>query len=217
MIIHKETVDDLLWNSLDKLMRLECLSKFRLVGGTSLSLLIGHRLSVDIDMFTDSEYGSIDFLEILDTLKSEFPYVDHNEWINEKVGNSCFIGYSSEEVLKLDLFYTDPFVYPIIPIKHIRLSSLEELVAMKLDIIGRGGRKKDFWDIHALLNHFEFQLMLDIYSKRYPYNFTSEEIIQRITVFENADNDPNPNCLLGKYWELIKYDFEELIADYRLQ
>jgi len=211
MTVHRETVNDLLWNSLTKLMSLEYLSEFRLVGGTSLSLLIGHRVSVDIDMFTDNEYGSIDFKNILSNLKADFPYVDHNDWVNESMGNSCFIGNTSDDVVKLDLFYTDAFVYPIIPVKQIRLSSLEEIVAMKLDVIGRGGRKKDFWDIHALLNHFDLKAMFDIYIKRYPYNFTKEELISQLTMFENADTDPDPNCLQRKYWELIKYDFEEEI------
>jgi len=210
----RETVSDLLWTTLEKLMQEEYLSTFRLVGGTSLSLLLGHRMSVDIDMFTDSEYGSIDFLKILEKLKSDFTYVDHNEWVNESIGNSCFIGNSPTESIKLDLFYTDPFVYPILPLEHIRLSSLEEIVAMKLDVIGRAGRKKDFWDIHVLFNHFDLKTMLSIYSKRYPYNFSEEELLEQITFFENADDDPDPNCLLGKHWELIKYDIEEVKQDY---
>jgi hypothetical protein len=37
---------------------------FRLVGGTSLSLQLGHRMSIDIDLFTDADYGSIDFKAI---------------------------------------------------------------------------------------------------------------------------------------------------------
>ena len=37
-------------------MELEELNSFRLVGGTSLSLQIGHRMSVDIDLFTDAVY-----------------------------------------------------------------------------------------------------------------------------------------------------------------
>jgi len=33
---------------------------FRLVGGTALSLHLGHRMSADIDLFTDAAYGSVD-------------------------------------------------------------------------------------------------------------------------------------------------------------
>ena len=70
MEIYKQTVIDRLWDSLVVLMGLECLSGFRLVGGTSVSLLIGHRMSVDIDLFTDAEYGTIDFAAISEKLKN---------------------------------------------------------------------------------------------------------------------------------------------------
>lgn len=94
MVIHKHTVSQLLWYALDKLMRLDYLSDFQLVGGTSLSLLIGHKRSDDLDLFTDSEYGRIDFLNILKRLKLDFPCVEYNQWVNESMGNSCFIGNS---------------------------------------------------------------------------------------------------------------------------
>jgi len=213
--VHRQTVTDLLWHVLKELMDIDNLSNFRLVGGTSLSLLLGHRMSIDIDLFTDSEYRTVDFLEILEVLKSKFKYVNHNGWLNESPGNSCFIGNTSEEIIKLDLFYTDPFVFPIIQHEEIRLSSLQEIAAMKLDVIGRGGRKKDFWDIHELLNHFELSEILDFYPKRYPYNFSRDKLIQQLTNFKTAENDPDPICLLGKYWELIKLDFEDKLEGYR--
>lgn len=51
------TVSPLLKQVLNDLMNEELFSLFRLVGGTSLSLQIGHRMSVDIDLFTAAEYG----------------------------------------------------------------------------------------------------------------------------------------------------------------
>ena len=61
MKLHYDTVKPVLHMALTKLMQLPELESFRLVGGTALSLQKGHRLSVDIDMFTDSYYGSLDF------------------------------------------------------------------------------------------------------------------------------------------------------------
>lgn len=61
MIIHYTTVTPLLKEVLDILMKEETFAPFRLVGGTNLSLRLGHRMSDDIDMFTDAEYGSLDF------------------------------------------------------------------------------------------------------------------------------------------------------------
>ena len=104
MKIYKNTVSEVLWEALIKLMRLEELKEFRLVGGTALSLLIGHRISVDIDLFTDSEYGTIDFDEVFNAINSVFNFVEIGQWGN--------------------------------------------------NVIGNGGRKKDFWDIHELTQSF---------------------------------------------------------------
>ena len=211
MDIKRHTVNDSLWAVLSRLMEVGYLKNFRLVGGTSLSLALGHRMSVDIDLFTDAEYGSVDFLEILENLKNDFSYVDHSDWVNESMGNSCFLGNSARDMIKVDLFYADAFVYPIILREGIRLSSLEEIAAMKLDVIARGGRKKDFWDIHALFDHFDLNSMLDFYSTRYPYHYSSQEILRHLMDFSQADTEPDPNCLNGKYWQLIKLDIEEKV------
>lgn len=210
--IYRETVSDILWETLEQLMNLELLNNFRLVGGTSLSLILGHRLSIDIDMFTDAEYGSIDFKRILDCIKKEFTHVEAENWSTNTMGNTCYLGKDKDNIVKLDLFYTDPFVYPIIEVGNIRLSYLEEIAAMKLEVIGNGGRKKDFWDIHALLDHFSINEMIEFYIKRYPYNHTPEDIKRQLTNFEKAENDFEPICLKGKYWELIKLDIEESIG-----
>lgn len=55
------TVFSLLKDVLIKMMKSEIFTAFRLVGGTSLNLQMGHRESVDIDLFTDSQYDSVDF------------------------------------------------------------------------------------------------------------------------------------------------------------
>ncbi|SOE23544.1 Nucleotidyl transferase AbiEii toxin, Type IV TA system [Spirosomataceae bacterium TFI 002] len=212
--LQKQTVNETLWNCLETIMSLRSFDNFRLVGGTSLSLVLGHRKSIDIDLFSDSNYGSIDFIKLLSILKSEFKYVDHFEWSNQTPGNSCFVGNNENECVKLDLYYTDTFVYPIQLIDQIRLSSLEEIVAMNVDVIGRGGRKKDFWDIHELFDHFDLESMLTIYTKRYQYNFSKQELLNSLVNFEYAEHDPEPICLKGKYWELIKLDFEERIEDF---
>ncbi len=140
-------------------------------------------------------------------------YVSPELWMNNSMGNSCFIGIDKNESVKLDMFYsTDSFVYPIMYYNNIRISSIEEIAAMKLDIIGRksGGRKKDFWDIHALLEIYSLAEILDMYEKRYPYTHSIAEIRKGLLNFQRADHDPDPICLLNKKWELVKLDFEEL-------
>lgn len=64
--LHYNTVSPLLSEVLKSLMRANEFSDFRLVGGTALSLHLGHRMSIDIDLFTNAPYGSINF-DAIDT------------------------------------------------------------------------------------------------------------------------------------------------------
>jgi predicted nucleotidyltransferase component of viral defense system len=213
MKLHTETTSALLWDILNQLMGLGELASFRLVGGTSLSLQLGHRISVDIDMFSDAVYGSINFGMIDSLLQNTFGYVDLGLGNAKGMGKSYFIGYNKDNMVKLDLFYTDPFKYPIIAYQGLRLSRLEEVTAMKLEVIGQNGRKKDFWDIYELRKHFSWKDMLGFYEQRYPYGHTKEELVAKLTDFTLADSDLDPICLKGNYWELIKLDIEEEVRE----
>jgi hypothetical protein len=211
MNLYLNTVSDLLWDALNQLMQIEELNSFRLVGGTSLSLQLGHRESIDIDLFTDADYGSIDFSILETKLTETFPYVDSLSVDLVGMGRSYFIGNNEHELIKLDLFYTDPFVFPLILQQNIRFSSIEEVAAMKFELIANGGRKKDFWDIHELLELYTIDEMIDFYLKRNPYGYSKDELLVKLTDFSNAEDDFTPNCHKEKVWELIKLDFEKLL------
>ena len=51
--------------------------------------------------------------------------------------------------------------------------------------------------------------MLSLYEKRYPYGATKEECVAGLTNFSVADAEPDPICLQGKVWQLVKLDFTE--------
>ena len=214
MRLHLNTVSTLLWNKLQKLMSIEEFNSFRLVGGTSLSLQLGHRESVDIDLFSDSEYGSIDFVELEHILSVTFPYVNTVFSGPVAMGKSFFVGNNEKELVKLDLYYTDSFVFPVVIQENIRFASLEEVAAMKFDLITRGGRKKDFWDVHELLEKYSLDELIKFYLKRYPYGSTQDEIIIQLRDFSVAEDDFTPNCFRDKDWEIIKLDFKDLVEKY---
>ncbi len=207
--LHYNTVSPLLRDILSQLMTQPEFTPFCLVGGTSLSLQLGHRISIDIDLFTDAPYGSLDFHAIQSKLRSMFPYCQGDCGDIVGMGASYIIGNSAFDSIKLDLFYTDPFIRPIKAIDNIRIASIEDIIAMKLDVIGRKGRKKDFWDLHELHDKYAIAEMLTLYAERYPYNHTREELLLGLTNFSLADTDPEPNCLRSKAWPLIKLDFME--------
>ena len=95
----------------------------------------------------------------------------------------------------------------------IRMAAVEDIVAMKMDVVSRGGRKKDFWDLHMLRDYYSIEQMLSLYEERYPYGATREECVNGLTNFSVADAEPDPICLKEKVWQLVKLDFEESICD----
>jgi hypothetical protein len=196
-------------------MAAEEFASFRLVGGTALSLQVGHRESIDIDLFSDVDYGEIDFDSIEKYLKLNFPYVDHFSNSIPGIGKSYLIGENNDNTIKLDIFYTDKFIQPILIEDSIKMASIEEIIAMKLDVIQRGGRKKDFWDLHELFENYNLAQMLALHEQRYPYSHDRELIINNFTNFNFADDEFNPICFRGKYWEFIKEDIEEIIKKFK--
>ena len=211
-MLYYNTVNDLLKNSLITLMNAPVFQNFRLVGGTALSLQIGHRESIDIDLFSDAEYGTLNFKEIEDFLRNNFDHVDFLD-VPPAMGKAYFVGNNENSTIKLDIFYTDTFIQPFIEVDGIRMATIEEIIAMKVDVIQRGGRKKDFWDLHNLLDSYSINQMIELHEQRYPYTHDRNLIIQNFISFEQADDDFDPICYKGKYWAFIKEDFEEIIKN----
>lgn len=205
------TVTPALKQILETLMNVPSLNLFRLVGGTSLSLQLGHRESVDIDLFTDSVYSSINFNELDAALKSTFENITWTDGIVTGMGKSYDITINNESV-KVDVFYSsEKFIQPPLVKNGIRLATIEEIIAMKLEVVAHGGRKKDFWDLHELSPRYSLQKMMDLYKERNPDGVDQEWMKKNFTDFEKADSDFDPVCLRGKYWELIKLDLVEFV------
>ena len=157
----------------------------------------------------------IQFHLLQDILRREFPYCQGDCGEIVGFGTSYLVGNSTNDNVKVDLFYTDPFIRQMEQRDKIRMASVDDIVAMKMDVISRGGRKKDFWDLHLLHNHYHYSIeqMLSLYEERYPYGATHEECINGLLNFSVADSDPDPVCLQNKYWQLIKLDFTEWIEN----
>ena len=209
--LHWNTVKPLLKEILEEIITESIFKPFRLVGGTSLSLQMGHRMSVDIDLFTDNEYGTIDYKAIREFLENKYPYCSSRNLDNVAFGTYFEVGNSKDDFVKIDLYYTDDFIEKPIIIEDIRMATANEIIAMKLDVVLRGGRKKDFWDLHYFIDTISLEEMISLFKKRYPYNDDFIKIKKQLVNFEIADTEFEPICLLEKTWEIIKLDFYEFV------
>lgn len=93
------------------------------------------------------------------------------------------------------------------------MATEEEIIAMKVDVVQRGVRKKDFWDLHELLDRYNIAQMIQLHKERYPYMHDEDLIKARFLDFSKADNDFDPECLRQKEWEIVKLDIIDALED----
>lgn len=131
---------------------------FFLVGGTALALQIGHRLSIDIDLFS---MNSFDEENMLSTIEDKYNFILDYRRKNTLKGEIA--------VVKVDFItHNYPLVKPLLVIGDVRMGSLEDIAAMKLNAIsGSGTRIKDFIDIAYLSTKLTLSEMVDAYEDKY--------------------------------------------------
>ena len=167
-------------NTLELIRSLQSDTKFKdfyLVGGTALALQIGHRESIDIDLFTTKDF---DVNSTLEYLEQEYAF---------------FLQLSAKNTLKgiIDNIFVDiiSHKYPIIN-KHvesegIRMLSQDDIIAMKVNAITvNRSRIKDFIDIYFLLKHHSFSDIITCYKKKYSQR-NDLHAIKSLCYFEDID------------------------------
>lgn len=217
MKLHYETVSPLLISCLKKISESDIFNDFTLVGGTCLSLQLGHRRSIDIDLFTSIGYGSMNTSAIKSFLSENFPYTENLETFDEPaLGYSVRIGNSPYECIKVDFFYTEKFIYPVQKIDGFRLADIKDIAAMKIKAITQDEpRQKDFWDIFELSNMFSLKDMIEWAFKRDEWSFTIEDIKKGFEkIFDVKECPEGIDCFRGYAWELLSIDLKSAADDF---
>ena len=106
--------------------------------------------------------------------------------------------------IKVDIVnYPYPWLSPLKIKDDIKLAALEDICAMKLAAITGRGSKKDFIDIHFLLQHFTLKEMLVFYNRKYT-DGSSFLVLKSLSYFEDAENEPSPVMLTDTSWDTVK-------------
>ena len=130
--LHYETVSPLLRKTFNDIMAESIFDPFYLVGGTSLSLRLGHRKSVDIDLFTNAPYGSLDFTIFEKFFQQNYKYYYCTDKTNlVSFGRSYYIGKAENNNVKVDLYYHDEIRDPCDVVDGIRIASLADITYIK--------------------------------------------------------------------------------------
>ena len=157
-MLQTQTIEPRTLELLKKLQGEALMSSFNLVGGTALALRIGHRISIDLDFFT----------------KEEFDITELREMLVERYAMD--VAFARGQTLKgfingvmIDCIrFNYPQIQPTEVIDGVRLASIPDIIAMKLDAISHNGtRIKDFIDIACLSASYSLNEMLNFYLTKY--------------------------------------------------
>jgi len=191
---------------LKKISALGQLNSFAIGGGTSIALRLGHRVSVDLDFFTNTEYETQLLFQFI---TKQFPA---SEKLFEKNQTMIFI---INDIRTDFVLYPFPWTNQFELIDGIRFLSFEDIIPMKLQAVSNRNAKKDYWDIAVLLEKYSLDEMLHIFKKK----FTQVDIgfiIHSLTDFENADTELDPDVLDNKTWNDIKNQLISAVNKYTL-
>ena len=204
-MLHKKTVEQRTLELLNGLMSMSELKKFALVGGTNLALRYGHRLSIDLDLFTNIKFNPV---EVYESIIVKFP----NTELSGKSENMLFLYINDIKVDIVLLPY--PYLEPVEEIENIRMVSVPDIIAMKLHAVSTRGVKKDFWDIAELLNHYNLKEMVDFFKAKY----SKEDIwhiLRSMVYFEDAENQiKDPESLKKVKWKDVKTKVKLAVKNY---
>jgi hypothetical protein len=165
----------------------------RLVGGTGLALQLGHRKSVDIDLFGKVNFEYDNCSEDL-AIVGKITRIKESKYINIiKIGD-----------IKVDFVnYKYPWIGDLKSNDGIRLASIEDIAAMKLNAITGRGTKKDFVDLYFLLKLFSFEQLFSFYEKKYD-DGNVFLVRKSIPYFRDAERNEMPEMLIKVSWGEIK-------------
>ena len=206
-MLHTETVEPGTLSLLKRLMSIPSLKPFSLVGGTTLSLRYGHRSSIDLDLFSHEKF---DHIPIENDLKQAFGAEFDYEGGHKKFGIFCYL-----QKVKVDIVYIPHL--PIAPIEfedELRMYSSADISAMKIQAILGRGRKKDFWDLFELLQHFTLEQIISWHKQKYPTQMLAISIPNAITYFNDAEESETPVSFKNQTWPLVKKGIQKAVRDY---
>jgi len=202
---HKKVLDK---SGRDAALRLALAAggNFYLAGGTGLALRLGHRISLDLDLF------SVDCLlnhSDRTALKKTLEISGKVEILDEKDG-TCHLRLGNTAV---SLFhYPYELLKPPSKWAGLKIASVEDISAMKLSAVVSRGSKKDFIDLFFMCRLHKATDLFKWAELKFPNhpNF-AVQAAKALVYFEDAEKEPMPRMLKPAAWTEIKEFFEKEI------
>ena len=198
MIEHWEVLPDTTAQTWSFLGDLSVVDPFYLAGGTGLALQIGHRISRDLDFFTEHHFEVDDLVQRLGSL---------GRFQLEMKEAQTIVGVLHETKLSF-LGYPYPLLESPIGMRDIRIAGISDIACMKIDAISSRGTKRDFIDLFFILQTLSFEESIRLFQTKYAtIGYNLMHIKKSLVYFDDADPDPMPDMLATVDWDHVKAFF----------
>ncbi len=177
---------------------------YYLAGGTALALMEGHRVSVDLDIFTER---MPDAEQVLDRLRAQVPELS----VTSLEAGTVYVDVLGVQVSVIEYRY--PLLGPTVATDALALADRDDIAAMKLSAIASRGSRKDFVDLWVLTTRHR---PLDEYLALYQEKFEARDVghvIRSLIHFDDAEREPPLRLLIDIDWEELKTDFKRRVED----
>lgn len=168
-----------------------------------MALQLGHRKSVDLDFFSSQAFDELGLSAILED--------QYQATINGITQNSIL---SSIDGIKVDIVsHQYPLLQEINKVDSLKIASLSDIAAMKLNAIKNRGGKKDFFDLYFLLKKFEMSHLMQLFREKYS-DHNDFLVLKSLLYFEDAELEPDPFMLIQSNWNDVKKELVKSVNDY---
>jgi len=189
--------------NLEILTREDLLENFYLAGGTGVALQLKHRVSLDLDFFTEKD---IDTKTLIQKIKTRGKFSIERETENTLIGifNGIRVSF---------LKYDYPLLFDLKQIKGIKIADFRDIGCMKIDAVSSRGMKRDFVDLFFICREvISLKNLLSLFKKKYKsVNYNMLHILKSLAYFEDAENNPMPKMILPTSWQEVKSFFKKEI------
>ena len=174
---------------------------FYLAGGTAAALYLGHRISVDLDFFGPDPFDS-------SLLAGQL--ADLGQFRLDRIAPDTLLGELTG--VKISFFrYRYPLVAEPMVALGVKIASLPDIAAMKLDAVSRRGTKRDFVDLFFVAQSgLSMSEGLMWYQRKYAgLDVNVVHVVKSLAYFADAELDPPPRMLVDFSWDKVKRFFEQ--------
>jgi len=153
-------------------------SEFGLVGGTAIALQLGHRESIDFDLF---KQGQFDILTIRKQITALFPIAQ------VRVENPDEYTVKVNDVQMT--FYNYPFCisYSVQFESTIKIPDLLTLAAMKAYALGKRAKWKDYVDLYFISQYHTFGEIVNMSQSIFGNEFSEKLFREQLSYYEDID------------------------------